>query len=117
MRNAVAVNFPSANSSRRWRRRKPLPAPYLLSADLPGLRSAGFQTSCIADFQVGSPALWPVGLATRDTADLEVCATRNSYPASAGADPAGGTAKNPSKTPFGTLPNEGLRKAAEGYGR
>jgi hypothetical protein len=27
---------------------------YLLSAELPILRSAGFQTCCIADFQVGT---------------------------------------------------------------
>jgi len=63
MRNVGAVNSPSGN---------PLPASYLLSADLPGLRSAGFQTCCIADFQVGSAALRPAGLETRDTADLEV---------------------------------------------
>jgi hypothetical protein len=47
--------------------------------------SAGFQTCCIADFQVGGPrhnpsALKsppPAGLETRDTADLEVCATNS----------------------------------------
>jgi hypothetical protein len=41
-----------------------------------GLRSAGFQTGCIADFQVGrTPAVvQSAGLETRDTADLEVCA-------------------------------------------
>jgi hypothetical protein len=40
-------------------------------------RSAGFQTCCIADFQVGRApdAPGPAGLETRDTADLEVCAT------------------------------------------
>ena len=48
-------------------------------------RSAGFQTCCIADFQVGG-ASWqqeaagafgrPAGLETRDTADLAVCATQ-----------------------------------------
>jgi hypothetical protein len=42
-----------------------------------GLCSAGFQTCCIADFQVGrTPAIMQsAGLETRDTADLEVCAT------------------------------------------
>jgi hypothetical protein len=51
------------------------------------LRSAGFQTCCIADFQVGKALriTWFAGLETRDTrlrnasprqaADLEVCAT------------------------------------------
>jgi hypothetical protein len=39
------------------------------------LRSAGFQTCCAADFQVGLTDLRPAGLETRDTADLEVCAT------------------------------------------
>jgi hypothetical protein len=41
------------------------------------LCSAGFQTCCIADFQVGRvPVVVPsAGLETRDTADLEVCAT------------------------------------------
>src|ERR1019366_10313248 len=40
-------------------------------------RSAGFQTCCIADFQVGRVLenARPAGLETRDTADLEVCAT------------------------------------------
>jgi DNA polymerase III alpha subunit len=40
-------------------------------------RSAGFQTCCIADFQIGRPSanLQPAGLETCDTADLEVCAT------------------------------------------
>ena len=74
MRGVGTVNFHSGN---------PLPAPYLLSADLPSLRSAGFQTCCIAGFQAGSPALWLAGLEIRDTADLEVCATLNSYPAPA----------------------------------
>jgi len=39
--------------------------------------SAGFQTCCIADFQVGRllENARPAGLETRDTADLEVCAT------------------------------------------
>ena len=36
------------------------------------MRSAGFQTCCAADFQIGTPQ---AGLETRDTADLEVCAT------------------------------------------
>jgi hypothetical protein len=42
-----------------------------------GICSAGFQTCCIADFQVGrTPAVvQSAGLETRDTADLEVCAT------------------------------------------
>jgi 5-methyltetrahydrofolate--homocysteine methyltransferase len=40
-------------------------------------RSAGFQTCCIADFQFGSASgvVRSAGLETRDTADLEVCAT------------------------------------------
>jgi hypothetical protein len=40
-------------------------------------RSAGFQTCCIADFQVDRVLenARPAGLETRDTADLEVCAT------------------------------------------
>jgi hypothetical protein len=42
------------------------------------LVALGFQTCCIADFQVGSAALRPAGLETRDTADLEVCATLSS---------------------------------------
>ena len=39
--------------------------------------SAGFQTCCIADFQVGGAVelVRRAGLETRDTADLEVCAT------------------------------------------
>jgi hypothetical protein len=37
--------------------------------------SAGFQTCCIADFQVGRTRDAAAGLETRDTADLEVCAT------------------------------------------
>jgi len=98
MRNVGAVNSPSG-----W----PQPAAYLLSADLPGLRGAGFPTCCIAGFQAGSPALWPAGLETRDTADLEVCAAPNRYPAPAGPGRAGGTAKTPSKSPFGTFTNEG----------
>jgi hypothetical protein len=44
--------------------------------DVPA-RSAGFQTCRIADFQVGRGLenARPAGLETRDTADLEVCAT------------------------------------------
>ena len=40
-------------------------------------RSAGFQTCCFADFQVGwaRTVVRPAGLETRDTADLEVCGT------------------------------------------
>jgi hypothetical protein len=40
-------------------------------------RSAGFQTCCVADFQVGKAhnIQQHAGLETRDTADLEVCAT------------------------------------------
>src|SRR6266568_1208914 len=40
--------------------------------------SAGFQTCCIADFQVGWAGKLPrlAGLETRDTADLEICATK-----------------------------------------
>ena len=42
-----------------------------------GLCSAGFQTCCIADFQVGrTPAVvQSAGLETRDTADLSVSAS------------------------------------------
>lgn len=42
----------------------------------PAMRSGGFQTCCIADFQIGSmrDAVRSAGLETRDTADLEVCA-------------------------------------------
>jgi hypothetical protein len=40
------------------------------------LRSAGFQTCCAADFQVGPDAPRPAGLETRDTAGLETCATK-----------------------------------------
>jgi hypothetical protein len=99
MRNVGTVHFPSARS---------LPAPYLLSADLPGLRSAGFQTCRIADFQVGSSALWPAGLETRDTADLEVCATLNCYPAPTGARRiGGGDGQNPPNPPLVTFTNEG----------
>jgi hypothetical protein len=98
MRNVGTVHFPSG---------KPQPAPYLLSADLPSLRSAGFLTCCIAGFQAGSPALWPAGLESRGTADLEVCATLNSYLAPASPGRAGGTAKNPFKSPLGTFTNEG----------
>jgi hypothetical protein len=41
------------------------------------MRSAGFQTGCVADFQVGRAhnVQQHAGLETRDTADLEVCAT------------------------------------------
>ena len=48
---------------------------YVFSAGILMLRSAGFQTCRIADFQVGSTALRPAGLETRATADSEVCAT------------------------------------------
>ncbi len=46
-------------------------------------RSAGFPTCCIADFQVGSGwgFGWLAGWETRDTADLEVCATTDGTPA------------------------------------
>ena len=42
-----------------------------------GLGSAGFQTCCIADFQVGRAlaVVQAAGWETRDTADLEVGAT------------------------------------------
>jgi hypothetical protein len=53
--------------------------PYVFSAGILILRSAGFQTCRMADFQVGSAALRPAGLETRGTADLEVCATLNRY--------------------------------------
>jgi small subunit ribosomal protein S16 len=41
------------------------------------VRSAGFQTCCVADFQVGRVLenARSAGLETRDTADLEVCVT------------------------------------------
>jgi hypothetical protein len=39
------------------------------------LRSAGFQTCRIANFQIGTAALWP--------ADLELRATLNRYPINA----------------------------------
>jgi hypothetical protein len=41
------------------------------------LRSAGFQTCCIADFQIGKrfDVVRSAGLETGDTADLEVRAT------------------------------------------
>jgi hypothetical protein len=48
---------------------------YLLSIQRQIVRSAGFQTCCAADFQVGIAEVWPAGLETRGTADLEVCAT------------------------------------------
>jgi len=102
MSDVSAVNFPSG---------KPRPAAYLLIADLPGLRSAGFQTCCVAGFQAGSPALWPAGLDTCGTADLAVCATPNSFPAPAGPGRAGETAKNPSKLPFGTFTNKGQSRS------
>src|SRR6202034_2227507 len=54
-------------------------APYPFSASFPMRRSAGFQTCCAADFQVGWTALRPAGLETRGTADLEVCATLNRH--------------------------------------
>jgi len=40
-------------------------------------RSAGFQTCCVADFQIGATrqVVRSAGLETRDTADSEVCAT------------------------------------------
>ncbi len=41
--------------------------------------SAGFQTCCIADFQVCGRVPRPASLETRDTADLEVCATPYRY--------------------------------------
>jgi hypothetical protein len=47
--------------------------------DKVALSGAGFQTCCVADFQVGITALPPAGLETRDTADLEVCVTLNRY--------------------------------------
>jgi hypothetical protein len=54
-------------------------SPYVFSVGILMLRSAGFQTCRMADFQVGSAALRPAGLETRGTADLEVCATLNTY--------------------------------------
>src|SRR5580658_1493415 len=56
-------------------------AEYVFSGNSPVLRSAGFQTCCAADFQVGGTALRPAGLETCGTADLEVCATQNRYAA------------------------------------
>jgi hypothetical protein len=43
-------------------------------------RSAGFQTCCVADFQVGKApdAVWSADLEIRDTTDLEVCVTGRS---------------------------------------
>jgi hypothetical protein len=46
------------------------PAPYTHF-----LRSAGFQTCCAADFQVGGTALRAAGLETCGTAGLETCGT------------------------------------------
>jgi hypothetical protein len=48
---------------------------------LPGC-SAGFQTCCIADGQIGAApeAVRSAGLEIRDTADLEVCATSGAAP-------------------------------------
>jgi hypothetical protein len=66
-----------------WHRRLACPgrrlAEYLFSSKLAALRSAGFQTCCVAGFQAGITAQPPAGLETRDTADLEVCATLNRY--------------------------------------
>jgi len=53
--------------------------PYLIGANLPWLRGAGFQTCRVAGLQAGSAPLLQAGLETRDTADLEVCATLNRY--------------------------------------
>ena len=49
---------------------------YVFSAAASGC-SAGFQTCCVADFQIGVAyeVARSAGLETRDTADLEVCAT------------------------------------------
>jgi hypothetical protein len=48
-----------------------------MSVDEMGSCTAGFQTCCIADFQIGQPydVVPLAGLETCDTADLEVCAT------------------------------------------
>ena len=43
-------------------------------------RSAGFQTCRVADFPIGGALLRFAGLETRDTADLEVCATEVAAP-------------------------------------
>jgi ATP-dependent helicase/nuclease subunit A len=43
-------------------------------------RGAGFQTCRAADFQVGTATVPAAGLETRDTADLEVCATVEGEP-------------------------------------
>ena len=58
--------------------------------DVPA-RSAGFQTCRIADFQVGKTLKSTpfAGLETRDTADLEVCATRVSVKMRGHGRPAG----------------------------
>jgi hypothetical protein len=49
---------------------------------VPGRCSAGFKTCCIADFQIGRvrESAQLAGLETRDTADLEVCATLAAAP-------------------------------------
>ena len=41
---------------------------------------AGFQTCRVADFPIGGALLRLAGLETRDTADLEVCATSVAAP-------------------------------------
>ena len=53
------------------------PAVPLVTLHEPPLGSAGFQTCCIADFQIGTACVSDrsASLETRDTADLEVCAT------------------------------------------
>src|ERR1700733_9253274 len=56
-------------------------AQFLFSADEAMQRSAGFQTCCAADFQVGSAACRAAGWETLDTADLEVCDTPDKHAA------------------------------------
>jgi hypothetical protein len=54
--------------------KKPLPQHFQWNSPS---SSAGFQTCCVADFQIGGTAFAgrPAGLEARDSADLEVCAT------------------------------------------
>jgi hypothetical protein len=53
-----------------------------MDAKIAATRSAGFQTCRIADFRIGWAAeiVRRAGLETRDTADLEVCATAGAVP-------------------------------------
>src|SRR5687768_15244023 len=59
---------------KRWRQQRGINE---ILFRLESVRSGGFQTCCIADFQVGRSCEYRrvAGLETCDTADLEVCAT------------------------------------------